>query len=463
VLRSNPGHLPSLLIAGAAEFSFGRLEIAERNMKQVLVTDPDNAFATELLAAIDERQARRARERSLAALIDDSSTPAAVAAAVDPATLNRQVLTVALDYLDRIRGVPKPAGETRARKAETHLREGRAAEAFRLVEPELVGQTASVDLLAIAAASSLLIGEANQARLVLRSLEDVAAESAEVQYLLAVAYRKLGDRTSYNDRLARSLAIDPGFLPAVGESARSMLDEMRLGQAETLLRVLDQGWQGRPEYYDLLGGLALLRGELGDAVDLYRQGFSAAPSTLRVLRLAYAEIRSGRSAESREVLENWLRDNPGDTAVALVLANKRLTSGEYVEAAELYSAVLRHVPDHIVAINNLAWVSLRLGNNDVALRLARQGFDLAPEDPRLMDTLAEILMSAQKFDEALPLLKRAFQRDRSNPGLQVRLAQVLAQTGNPTEAGELLQQVLDAHPDFPERPEAERLSAQLEK
>lgn len=465
-LRSNPDHLPSLLIAGAASFAVGRLASAERNMRQVLVDDPQNVFATELLTAIDDRQRRLARDRLLTPLIDDSAPPATVAAAVDPESRARQVVAVALGYLDK-RKVPAEqvdaSIETKTRQAESFLRAGQAENAFRVLEPNLVERNDNSDLLAIAAAAGLLIGEENQSRLILRKLEDSEAETADVHYLLALAYQALGDQSSADTRLARSLAADSEFLPAIGESARTALARGQLDRAEKLIRGLGEHWLERPELFDLLGGLALLRGSVGDAVDAYRRALTAAPTSLRVLRVAYAENRASRSEDSRETLKTWLSERPDDVAVAVALANKRLMSGEFLDAAELYSAVLRRAPDHVVAINNMAWVSLQLGDADVASRLARQGLDLAPDDPRLMDTLAEILMSENKFDEALPLLKRALQRDQSNPGLKVKLAKAMARTGNASDAREMLKAVLATHPQFPEREEAEQLAAAIKE
>lgn len=467
-LRANPDHLPSLLIAASAEFAFGRLELAERNLRRVLALDPNHEFATQLLAAVRERRTVRDRKRTLAVLIDDTSTPAVVASAVDPVTSDRQTLRIGLAYLDGRRG-SATANEAasgvdeKIDDARRLLTSGKAEEAFRLIEAELIARMTNREILTVAAAASLLMNRADRARLVLRSLEDLEPEATEVQYLLAVAYRRLGDGKSHVERLRRSLVIKPDFLPAVAEQGRLALQETSLEQTETAVRKLQEPWRDRPAYLDLAAGLALLRERTADATDLYRQALEQEPTTLRVLRLAYVEHRSGRTAESGAILKDWLDEHPGDTTVVLVLANKRLASGEFVEAAELYSAILRRVPDHIVAINNLAWLSLQLDDNANALRLVRQGMELAPDDPRMMDTLAEIFMSDGNYTEALPLLKRAALSDDSNPGLQVRLARALAGTGSPEDARELLRKTLKANPQFPERQEAERLSKQLQQ
>lgn len=456
-LRANPDHLPSLLVAGAAEFGVGRLESAARDMRQALAAAPDNQFAAELLVAIEERQARQRHARAAAVLIDDSASLATVATAIDPAVSREQILAATLDYLERDRSAIGAVDGRLVNQAITMIRQGRSAAAMNLIDAKLEGASANAGFFALAGAASLLIGEANQSRLLMRSVEDQQADTAEIQYLLAVAYRELGDRSSYRSRLARSLASDAVPQQAVGESVRLALEEGALERAETALRALAAVEREQSGYLDLAGGLALLRGDFDGAARTYRQALSAAPTSVRALRLAYAEQRAGRPAASRAVLRDWLDGNPNDAMVMLALANKRLSAGEFLDAAELYAAVLRQVPEHIVAINNLAWVSLQLEDANTALRLAQQGLDLAPEDSRIMDTAAEIFIAQHRYDEAVPLLKRALQRDQSNPGLKVRLASALALTGSPNDAAQLLEETLAAHGEFTEREQAEQL------
>jgi predicted Zn-dependent protease len=493
-LLSNGSHLPSLLIAGEAEVALGRLVRAELKLQKVRASVPDHDAANRLLTTIDERRAIGEWDQSLTFLIDDSAAPVTVASAIDPKVADRQALQIGLTYLEKVRQsrthsqsgsdirpqssaddhtefeiarleielAQKPySARLRTLLGQAYLSRNRAEEAYQLTATNFQREDSGSENLTIAAIASLLTKRPDLARLALRSLEDIEPSAVETHYLLAVTYDRLGNIQARQRRLDQGLELDPNFAPAIAERARLALAENRLAAAETDIRKLEELWPRRPEYFDLAGGLALLRDTAPNATLLYRRAFKAQPTAFRVLRLAYGEHRSGRAAESQKVLLQWLREHPDETVVALSLANKYLEKEDLVEAAELYSIILRQTPDQIVALNNLAWVSSQLGDLANAEKLARRGLELSPDNSRLMDTLADIQVRSGKYDEALSLLKRALKQDQANLGLQVKLAKTLAQTGGRAEARDLLQHILDDDREFPERGEAAQLSAEL--
>lgn len=509
-LVSNNSHVPSLVIVGSAAFALEQPELAEFNLNKVVALHPDHKVANKLLSALRERRATisqdgrapRQADQSFARLIDDSADPALVASAIDTTILVRQALRSGLAYLAEHRRstgsrdtVAQEADEladarqlltsdgaedafkqlkirlaeapgslpTRALLGEAYLRRGQAEEAYRLVETELIQQAENRAILTIEAIASLATNRPDAARLALRSLDDPERPTAEVHYLLALAYNQLGNVAAYDERLNRSLAVSPQYAPAISERARFALAQTHLDQAEGEIQKLKDLWPDRPEFFDLSAGLSLLRGQTSNAAQVYRQAFDAEPTSIRALRLAYAENRSGKSAASEAVLKDWLSQHPDDAAVALVLANRYLTSQALVDAAELYAIILRHHPNHIVALNNLAWISLQLGDHEAAVKFARQGLALSPDNVHLMETMAEIQLAEGNNAEALSLLNRAIDHDQDNPGLRVKLARSLAQNGSRAEARDLLRQTLTAHREFPERRDAERLSAELEE
>lgn len=498
-LETDSQDLRTLIFAGSVAFELGQLELAQLMLDKAVAHDPKNEVAHRLLSTIREQRALREWDQTLAQLIDDSTATSSVAVAVDPAARKRQILDAGLAYLAARRhslatavdeenartlaGVveifntenAEPAikllefvlrehsGSKQVRNllAEAYLRHGKGEEAYLLIEPELVHQTGSRPVMILAAMAGLITNRPDRARLALKNLDDLDPRAVEVHYLLALAYSDLDNRRAYLDSLEQAVAIDHEYAPAISERTRSALSDQRLEEAEEDTRRLQALWPDQPEYYDAAAGAALLRGRASEAARLYRNAFDIQPTTIRALRLAYAEHRSGRVCESQAVLTRWLGAHPGDTEVALVLANKHLSAGALVDASEVYAIVLRQQPDHIVAMNNLAWVSLQLGENEIALKLAKRGLELSPDNTPLMDTLAEIYLSNGEYAEALPLLQRAVRSANAGPSLQIKLARTLAQTGNHSEARDLLRQTLAAYSDFPDRDEAVRLSAQL--
>jgi tetratricopeptide (TPR) repeat protein len=510
-LFSDPGHVPSLAIAGSAAFALGQAELAERNLGKVVAQVPDHKVANRLLSVLRERRTATPKgksplengDRSFTHLIDDTATPVRVASAIDTNVSDRQVLEIGRAYLrarqrptaDASERIVERAGDlaefrrllesdgsnpalermqaeliekpnspqVRALLAEYHLIREQAAEAYRLIALDLDRVGNIREILVIGAIASLSTNRADIARLALRELIERELPSAEMNYLLALAYRQLGNDEAYHETLSRSLSIDPRYAPALAERVRLALGQGRLDEAERDAQILESVWPNNPVYFDLVAGLALLRDETEAAAQLYRRALGASPTSVRVLRLAYAAQRSGDTAESKYALQDWLGRNPDDTTVALALANKYVTANELVDAAELYSIVLRQRPNNVVALNNIAWVSLELGDQEAALKFARQGLGLAPDSVELLDTLAEVHISDGNYAAALPLLQRAANREQANPDLQVKLARALAQNGSRGQAVTLLRQTLDAHREFPNRIAAERLLVELDQ
>lgn len=503
VLETKPNHEPSLLISATAYFATGLLPLAERNLRRFIQLNPDHAFATQLLSAIQKEAEMRNHRYQRAFLIDDYALPADVAAFIDPYVEVRNILDVGLAYVDGLhdefhqlredRGADGLMDEARRMigrdktssaillleralerdpglaeawivLGQINLRSGKFEKALEVSQSGLRNHGNRRDLLMLVAMSNFLTGNGDAALLALRSLEELDRDAPEVQFVSALIYRRLWAEKASRDKLERSLALNPEYAPAIAERARVALAEFEVHQAEAGLRRLSGRWPNDPRFLDLSGGLALIQGNFAGAAESYRSALMMRPTSVRALRLAYAEQRAGHVKESYAVLEDWRRSHPSDTDVLLALANKYLAAEQFLEASEIYSEFLHQRPNDIVALNNLALISLRLGETDIALAHVRRAIDYAPQDPRLMDTLAEIHLTRGESQQALPLLRRAGRLlDAPPPGLQFRLAQALMLEGRAIEARQLLTQILDKQADFSERREAEALLTQLQE
>jgi tetratricopeptide (TPR) repeat protein len=500
-------HIPSLVLAGAAAFALGQEELAELNLKKAVAQDPDLETATQLLSALRAQRGAnaitgfvRARpNQKFMQLLDDTATPALIASAIDAQARKQIIIQVGFSYSKALWAIDNDTNpsdlsnedlaalheilnsdvpdqalvklqeklsessqsiQARALLAEYFLKHGQTAD---LLEADLNRLGANHVFLVSAAIVGLTDNRAAAALRALQHLKEQQLPSAELDYLLAEAHRKLGNEDAYEIALKQSLAIYPRYAPALADRIRNSLGEGRLDDAERDLQALQLSWSEHPAYFDLAAGVALVRGDYAAAARMYKKAFEAGSTRVRVQRLAYAYNKAGAIEESQNILAAWLANNKDDIAVALALANKHMSSGDLVEAAELYAVVLRQNPDHVVALNNMAWVSLQLGEAAIAEQYARHGHRMAPDDVDLIDTLAEVYLARQEYSAARALLEPVTRIESSDPNLRIKFARSLVQLGEHARAVNVLQQTLGEYENFGARAEAQRLLAELKR
>jgi len=524
VLRAFPGHVPSLLIAGAANYVLGQLEQADRYLSGVLAEEPSHGLARRLYASTRLRLGRDAADGpALIPLLDDSLDARQIVAISDPTARERADLEAGRAYFDelsveyagailadpapgmagldaersrlrasleqapdevpfliRLANLESRAGnmaesasllqralsadpyEVQAQSllGQLHLRSGQPAMALRVTETALRRHPRDRVLLAVVGLARLRMGRARDAKLNFRSLVDLRPGSAAAHYLLALAYRDSGDAARFRNQLEQVLGRDLGHLRAKIDMGRLLAREGALGAASDLAERLQEMAPGDSEVLELSGAVALLQSRFDDAVALFDQLYVRDPTSSAALKLAFVQQRAGDGEGSRATLERRLADVPDDEDARIVLANKFFAMGELDQARAHYAKIILLRPNNVVALNNLAWVGLRLGQPDAAL-YALRAFQLAPDDPRIMDTYGLVLLEREDTDEAVHVLRRAAKGEPNSLEIQAHLARALARQDHGGEAREILRRILSENAEFPERNNAEDLLKDL--
>ncbi len=524
VLFAYPHHVPSLLIAGAANYVLGQLEQADQYLARVLAEEPSHNLARRLHASTRARLERDASGRAaLTPLLDDSLDARQLVAIADPAARERSDLEAGRMYLhelsDEYPGAvltdPEPRTEgsdgARARLradleqtpndvevllrlatlearfgnpeestslleqamtaapyeiaahallGQLYLRIGQPAKALDHTETTLRRHPEHQVLLGVVGLARLRLGRAAEAKLAFRSLVDLRPGSAAAHYLLALTYRDLSDTDRYKDRLEKALARDPDHLGARIGMGRILVQKGDLDAAKVLADRLREMAPNDSGVLAFSGAVALLRSRFKDAVALFKQLLAQEPTTIAALKLAFVQQRAGDGEGSRATLEHWLENALDDVDARLVLANKYLSMGSFDKARVHYAKIILLRPNNVVALNNFAWVGLRLGD-PAAASYGERAFRLAPDDPRIMDTYGLLMLEAGKVDEAVYVLRRAAKVKPNSPETQTHLARALAKQGSDGEAREILRRVLSENVEFSERSDAEALLSDL--
>jgi len=281
------------------------------------------------------------------------------------------------------------------------------------------------------------------------------------------------------DQRAAELVLEQGLRtqPADPVLQQSLVQVVREGRgldaALELANRLAAQEATRPASLALRGDLLMGAERFEEAAAAYAAAYAQAPSRELAQRRAGALQRQNKQAEAAAALVAWLEREPGDVAIQAQLAQLEIVAGRTAEAERRLVQVVAARPEDAISLNNLAWLMQARSDpaseaGKAALAEARQyaerAYYIAPS-AETADTLGWILARQGEAERALPLLRQAaaasVARRRPDPSMFYRYAVVLEAAGQRDEARRVLEPVVKADLQFPERAEAERLYARL--
>jgi putative PEP-CTERM system TPR-repeat lipoprotein len=222
---------------------------------------------------------------------------------------------------------------------------------------------------------------------------------------------------------------------------------------------LKQDPRNMPAALMLAGTVLAASGDNAGSAAAYVASFHQAPSEQLALTAAGALDRAGKTADAATLLTQWTDAHPDSAGAQRVLAAMALGAHRYQDADTRLTQVLAAHPGDAAALNNMAWVKLQSGHADAALGYAQRAYYLSP-GAETEDTLGWVMASRGDTAGALPLLEQAAAMKPSAPILY-HTAYALNGQSRQREAREALDRALAATGPWDERPEAEKLHAQL--
>ncbi|WP_144299630.1 XrtA/PEP-CTERM system TPR-repeat protein PrsT [Elioraea rosea] len=438
VLKNHPNSVRARLGLARVAAMQGNGEEVDKLLAEVLEREPGNAEAALRLSAAAQSStpraaaARASLERAQAAAPDN--IPLAIATARMQLALREPAKAVAIldatELRQRRRGV-----EALTLLAEAHAAQEQWQEAEAAARAALAEDPNSITARQQVAALLLRGGNARGAEGLLEIGLNAQPASMPLQQSLVQVVRQdrgLDAALETADRLARNPRTRPASLALRGD----------------LLRGADRN---------------------EEAAQAYAAGYAQAPSQLLALRLASTHQALGKPDQAAAALSTWLAREPGDAAVASQLAQIELVSGRTAEAERRLAEIVKASPEDWLSLNNLAW--LMQARSDPATAegkatlaqarlLAERAYYISPT-PETSDTLGWILAREGQVEAGLPLIRQAaaatVARQRADPSMLYRLGFALKEAGQRDEAIRVLDAVVKADVQFPEREAATRL------
>jgi len=404
VLAANPDNLPSLLLAGLAQYQLGSYGAAEQSFTQVMNRAPENVSARRGLALtyIKTGRARQALDL-MEPLLRAGSQDALTWRTAGEAALYAGNVPVASQYYERAVALDKENVGTQVRLAQVRMATGESARAFSDLEA-----LSAADKSQSEADLALIFGH-------LRRREYDAALGAADKLVAkqpdsAVGYSVRGsvqltrrDLGAARQNFDKALALDPKNYTAAYNLA--MLD-VREGKPAAAKARYEGLLAKDPDNEDLLlalGDVGLMTGgSLDDSRRLVDRAVVAHPQSVRP-RLAQISLaqRQGDRKAAVGVAEAALAAIPGDPQIADAYGLTQLAAGNTNQALETYRRVAQAQPQNAMVLVRLAEVQAASKDLDGAVVSVRKAFALQPTNPQAALLLAKLLLATGHPDEAL--------------------------------------------------------------
>ena len=291
-----------------------------------------------------------------------------------------------------------------------------------------------------------------------RALVGKAPRSPAAYELLARVQNQLGDEKGLTETLAKITDLAPEAAQARVLLGRLAIRRKDFAVADTQIEALSKQPQSLSLAYELRGDVQIAQGQIEQALAEYERAHAEAPRSETVLKTDAARRELGMPST---LLTDWLAEHPDDVRVRLVRASQLHDEGTGTKAIAEYERMLKTEGANPIVLNNLAWLYHEQGD-ERAVALAQQAHELAPQSAEIMDTYGWILVESERGEQGMELLKKAMQAAPDNPDIIFHNASAMHDSGATLQAKKLLNDILEKHPTFPLRAEAESLRARLD-
>jgi tetratricopeptide (TPR) repeat protein len=278
---------------------------------------------------------------------------------------------------------------------------------------------------------------------VLAKLIEAGDKSPSLSQSYAIALRGGGEKAKFEQLMWKLLSDHPSFEEGYSTLYAHYTETNTEAPADRVLSMWEAAVPYSPSARILQAAKEFRAGRADAAERTVVRLMQESPGDPNVLRTAQAfYLRSGKAAELKALLEDQLKDHPGNIpalAVLVDLQQSQSKAAETMPSLEAARQALAADPDHLYLLSHLYMrANPPRGNedilrqvlsidpahppasNDLGYSLAEQGEQLGraeslirqavaaePENPSYLDSLGWVLYKQGKFAEARPNLEKA--------------------------------------------------------
>lgn len=419
VLNAVPEHVPSLFLAGAAEYQLGALSTAIDYLRRGIAKNPNNLYARNILVASYLRQGQpsKAEEALAPGLKMAPNDPGVLRAAGEVAMANNQ-LGDAVKYYDRALAAEKDNVAVKIRLAQIRLANGETERA--LADLEATSALNKNQFTADFALISTLLGRGDfdKALVAVAILKMKQPDNPLTYNLNGAALVGKKDFKAARTSFEKALSLQFNYLPAARNLARlDMADKNTAAALSRFNAILAK----EPNNESALLALAETQSTLGlpskEVVSTLNKAIAADVTSITP-RLALINflitVRDSKSALSAAQSANIAQPNQPRLLDALGMS--QLASGETSQAIESFKKLAVLLPDSPLPLLRLASAQFSLKQVDVPLQALRKALAMKPDLLEAQRDIITVQLAAGKPDEALKET-RAIQLARPKEGV----------------------------------------------
>ena len=212
--------------------------------------------------------------------------------------------------------------------------------------------------------------------------------------------------------------------------------------------------------FELQGDILAVQGDYKQAALTYEKAYKLTASARLAIGLFNMRRLTGDSDKAIATLRHWLKHDPENNAIRMMLASHLQQQQRLDEAIAEYLVILGQAPDNITALNNVAWLYQQQGS-DKGIAYAEHAYELVPQRPEVIDTLGWLLVQNGDLQRGLILLQEAVTQAPHSTEIRYHMAVALAEVGRSAEARKELERILDQDPEFSRADEVRGLLGRL--
>lgn len=457
--KKKPGSpLPPNLL-GMAYLQKRDLAKAKLYFEQALTKDPNFVPASVNIGRLYELQNKpdSARDTYLGILKQHENNLLALLSLAQ-LELKLRKFPSAIDYLSRARDAHPDSIQAGLLLSGLLVHQGQPLRALEVARSIASRHPGDVGVLMNLGRTQLLAGEKFNAIATFRKVYETEPDNELVALALAESYMENKDAGQAKKVLSGYLQKHQSLRASV------MLARINLNQGDTeealkIAREIQKAHSASPVGYRLEGDIQYANKHYRQALGLYEKSMKLFPAREVAIQV-YRSRMQLNDTHAADTLVDWLKHNPADNGVRLLMAQIQQGKGDSAAAIASYEKVLETAPDEKIALNNLAWIYFEK-NDPRAVDIAVRAHMAAPDDYAVLDTYGWIILHNGKLEEGYRYIKQAASKAPHVAQVQYHLAVALHMNGKDAEAKSEIERLLNSNRPFPERDSAKALLNKL--
>lgn len=430
---------------------------ARKALLQALAIDPKFFPAAANLARLDmqDKKPEAARKRFESILAQDKNNVKAMLALASLAAAEKNEKDY-VGWLQKAAKADPKSIDSSAGLVQYYLSKKEKQKALSLAREATNANPDSFQAMSLLGTTQLAIGDKPAAIETFNRMTLKSPQSPEAYLRLALAQIADKKLAAARDSLNKSIQLKPDFLKAQDALIRLEMAEKHPAAALQIARQIQHQQPKSPFGFEHEADILLSQKNFPQAIKAYEQALSKEANASRLIKLHSTLHLSGNDNSAEQRLNNWLQQNPKDTAVRAYAAEFYMLNQRDQDAIVQYEMILKMDQMNAVALNNLANLYQRTKDSR-ALNIAEQAYKLAPDNPGVQDTLGWILVEKGVDARGLELLRKAASNVPKVAVIRYHYGVALARSGNKLQAKKELEAAIATGQKFPELEDAKAM------